>query len=300
VSAGVGDLQQQLEGIATRLNGTLGLAVSVLVTGDRYAVNADALFPMASVFKVPLLVHLFRLADAGHLRLAERVTLRAEDQTQGSGVLKELLPGARLALADLAMLMTIVSDNTATDLLYGRVGGGDAITAAMARLGLHHIAVRMDCRTLLNVATGLPPADYQPETVAALRERLLQAQFDYRGPAFAATLENSCATPADMVRLFTLIERREAAAPASCEQMLAMLLRQQLNERIPLLLPRPFKVAHKTGTLGTTRNDAGLIYLPNGDPIVFCAFAKDVPTRQWEQGDRCIAEAALAVYTAYA
>jgi beta-lactamase class A len=293
-------LQRRLERIASTLDGTFGLAVAVLATDERYEINADALFPMASVFKVPLLVRLHQLAEEGQLRLTDLVTLRAEDQTAGSGVLKELLPGAQLTLADLAMLMTIVSDNTATDLLYSRVGGGEAITAAMGRLGFHHIAVRMDCKTLLNVATGLPASDRRPETVEVLRERLRHARFDYDGLAFAATLENSCATPNDMAGLLTLIERREAAAPASCEQMLTTLLRQQLNERIPFLLPRPFKVAHKTGTLGTTRNDAGIIYLPDGAPIVFSAFTKDVPTSRWQEGDRCIAEAALAVYTAYA
>jgi beta-lactamase class A len=294
------DLQSRLERIADAADGTMGLAVLVPGAGESFRINAGELFPMASVFKLPLLVHLFHLAEAGGIGLTDYEDLRAEDQAPGSGVLKELLPGARVSVWDLAVLMTIVSDNTATDILYARVGGGEAITATMERLGLRRVAVRMDCKSLLNVAVGLDPGDRRPETLAEVKERLRQARFDYAGPAFRASLEGNCATPDDVAQLLALIERRAAATPGSCDQMIDVLLRQQLNERIPLRLPRPFKVAHKTGTLGTTRNDAGIVYLPNGDPIVICALTKGVPVHRWQEGDSCIAEAALAVYTAYA
>lgn len=293
-------LQNRLDRLAAALPGTFGLAVHVLKTGEQFQINAGELFPLASVFKVPLLVRLFHLVDAGEIRLTDMVELRAEDKSPGSGVLKEFLPGARVSVRDLAMLMTIVSDNTATDILYGMVGGGDAITAAMRRLAIDHVAVTMDCKMLLQIAAGTHGTGYGPAAQAETVERLRHARFDYTGLAFESSLRANCATPAAMAALLALIERREAASPDSCDQMLDMLRRQQLNDRIPMLLPRPFKVAHKTGTLGTTRNDAGVIYLPNGDPIVFCAFDKDVSPADWQAGDRCIAEAAQAVYAAYA
>ena len=47
-----------------------------------------------------------------------------------------LEPGAVLSIKDLLTLMIIVSDNTATDLLYDKVGGPEAVTALMRQYGL--------------------------------------------------------------------------------------------------------------------------------------------------------------------
>ena len=47
--------------------------------------------PTASVFKLPLLVEVFRQAEAGALDLDERVTLRAEDVVMGSGILRDFV-----------------------------------------------------------------------------------------------------------------------------------------------------------------------------------------------------------------
>ncbi|MFZ5823080.1 MAG: serine hydrolase [Bacillota bacterium] len=293
-------LRDRLEEIAANLDGTLGLAVRVLKTGEEYRINDQELFPLASVFKVPLLVELFRQMEQGGFSLETRVTLRAEDQSPGSGVLKEFLPGAQLSIWDLAVLMIIVSDNTATDMLYERIHGATSITRSMKALGLNHTAVPFDCKALLNVSVGLESADRSPDTMEEGRRRLKEGAFDYESVAFQCTLENNCTTPADMLELFTMIEQRAVVSPEACDKMIDILLRQQLNQRIPLLLPQPFKVAHKTGTVGTTRNDAGIIYLPSGDPVVFCAFTKGVDPTNWRAGDMAIAEAALAVYQEYA
>jgi beta-lactamase class A len=293
-------LRERLEQIAAKLDGTLGLAVRVLKTGEEFRINDQELFPLASVFKVPLLVELFRQMEQGRFNLETRLPLRAEDQSPGSGVLKEFRPGTALTIWDLAVLMIIVSDNTATDMLYGQIDGANTITPTMRSLGLQNIAVPFDCKGLLNDCVGLDAADRSPATIEEARRRLKEGAFDFSSVAFQCTLENNCTTPADLMELFTLIEKRAVVSPAACDQMIDILLRQQLNQRIPLLLPQPFKVAHKTGTVGTSRNDAGIIYLPNGDPVILCAFTKDVDPANWQAGDTAIAEAALAVYEAYA
>lgn len=293
-------LRERLEAIAEGLDGTLGLAVRVLKTGEEFRINDQELFPLASVFKVPLLVELFRQIEQGRFTLETRLPLRAEDQSPGSGVLKEFRPGAELTIWDLAVLMIIVSDNTATDMLYALVEGAATVTATMRSFGLQNIAVPFDCKGLLNNSVGLDASDRSPATLEEARRRVKEGAFDYDSVAFQATLENNCTTPADMLELFTLMEQRDLISAAACDQMIDILLRQQLNQRIPLLLPQPFKVAHKTGTVGTSRNDAGIIYLPNGDPILFCAFTKGVDPKKWQAGDNAIAEAALAVYQEYA
>ena len=53
----------------------------------------------------------------------------------GSGVLQDLDPGLEPTIRDLAILMTVVSDNQGTDLLYNIVGT-ERIHAALDGLGL--------------------------------------------------------------------------------------------------------------------------------------------------------------------
>jgi beta-lactamase class A len=289
---------QRLHAIAGKLDGTLGLAVHVPKTGETFGHNEHELFPMASVFKIPLLVELFNQIEQGKLDLATRFELRAEDLSAGSGVLKEFRPGAVVSLWDLAVLMIIVSDNSATDLLYRLIDGRRTITSTMRRLGLERIAVPFDCQALLTASVGLDPSDRSLEQRQRVRDRLAARQFDLASIAFQDTLENNCATPNEMLRLLVQTEARQAISRTASDSIIDILLRQQLNQRIPLLLPRETKVAHKTGSLFDVANDAGIIYLPNGDPIIFCAFTKRVPPAKWRDADLAIAEAALEVYQA--
>ncbi len=292
-------LMKRLEKIASTLDGTLGLAVRDSKTGEECRINDQQVFPTASVFKLPLLVELLNQVEQGKVRWSDRIQLLEKHPSPGSGVLKEFLPGATVSIWDLAVLMIVLSDNTAADILYELVDGSNTITRTMQRLGLRHTTVVLDCKGLLNLSVGLDPNDRGQATLSITRDRLREGRFDLDGIAFQPSPSNNCSSPADMLELVSLILQGKVVSPTACTTILDLLLRQQLNERIPLLLPRPFQVAHKTGTLATVRNDVGVIYLPDGSPIIFCAFEKDVNPRNWRQGDMAIAEAALATYEAF-
>jgi beta-lactamase class A len=286
--------------IASGLDGRLGLSVQSVKTGETFGLNEHELFPMASVFKVPLLVELYNQIEQGTIDLASRVELRAEDQIRGSGVLREFRPGAVLSLWDLAVLMIIVSDNSATDLLFRHINGAQTITRTMRHLGLGNTTVPFDCQGIFYSMVGLDPADRRPEQSELVRSRLEARQYDLGSAACQDTLDNNCTTPDDARRLFALIETRQAISRTASDGIIDILLRQQLNQRIPWMLPWPTRVAHKTGTLSIgVANDAGIIYLPGGDPIIFCAFTKHVPLAKWRDADIAIAEAARVVYEAY-
>src|SRR5690606_14639683 len=74
-------------------------------------------------------------ADAGALDPAEWWTLGDHHRVDGTGVLRHLQAGARLTLLDLATLMIVVSDNTATNALIDRLGMA-SIQVTISRLGL--------------------------------------------------------------------------------------------------------------------------------------------------------------------
>src|SRR5439155_8803283 len=73
-------------------------------------------------------------AEAGRLSWTETICLREESRVPGSGVLRELHAGLEVTLEDLARLMIVVSDNTATNLLIDRIGTG-VVNDYLASLG---------------------------------------------------------------------------------------------------------------------------------------------------------------------
>lgn len=128
--------QRQLDSVAAAAPGVVGVAVEDLSTGDTFAVNDSLLFPQASAIKVAVLLELVRRADAGALALSERVELRSAHRVGGSGVLRLFADrGSTLSLHDLAVLMVVLSDNTATNLLIERVGTAN-VNRTLATLGL--------------------------------------------------------------------------------------------------------------------------------------------------------------------
>ncbi len=128
-------LQADLEEVVEAYEGVAGLHVVDLVTGDRFAVRDELVFPQASAIKVPILLELFRRAEEDPGLLRRRVELTDEVRTGGSGVLQVLTDGgSALSLEDYAIYMILHSDNTATNVLIDALGM-DAINRLSASLG---------------------------------------------------------------------------------------------------------------------------------------------------------------------
>src|SRR6266704_2559929 len=112
----------RLEGNITRItrsvNANWGIYIKCLETGETIAINADQQMDTMSVIKIPLMAEVFRQIEAGKFKLSDRVPYTAETRRPGTGVIRSLDPGVQLTVKDLLTLMIIVSDNTATDLIY--------------------------------------------------------------------------------------------------------------------------------------------------------------------------------------
>lgn len=222
--------------------GEVGLLVTDLAGRELFALNPDQSLPAASTIKVPLLVQALEAAQAGRLDLGERVTLRPEDRVPGSGVLHELDPGLALTWRDVLTLMTVVSDNTATNLLIERLGV-EAVGAWLAQHGL--------TGTRLVGPLQLPP------------ERQNEAQ--RRG-------ERSRTTARDQVRLLGRLARGELLDPPHTELALSILSRQQFRDLLARHVPRDtagellYRVASKSGELRGVHHDVGVLFTPR--PLV--------------------------------
>ena len=117
--------------ISQSINAKWGIYLKCLETSEEIAINADEQMDTMSVIKIPLMVESFRQIGEGKFKLTDRIPLRNEDKRPGTGIIRSLDEGVQLTIKDLLTLMIIVSDNTATDLMFNQVGGIEPVNALM-------------------------------------------------------------------------------------------------------------------------------------------------------------------------
>ena len=264
-------IQSRIEEVLAPLGIEVGFSATHLPSGESVAINPHLLFPTASVYKIPVMVEVYRQADEGRFAISDRLELRDAQRIIGSGVLQKLDGGLAPTIRDLVMLMIIISDNTATHMLQELVGSA-AVTATMRRLGLRDINVALSMPALFAHGYGLapePPPDY-----AAMQTASRTRDMDYAGLSFARSAANTTSSAADMAALCAMILQAKAGTAASCADMMTILRAQQLRERVPRLLPTG-AVGNKTGTFRKIRNDAGVILRDDTDAISFGLFTYD-------------------------
>ncbi|MBA2306407.1 MAG: class A beta-lactamase [Acidobacteria bacterium] len=299
---GLESLAREVERLSEGSSGLVGLTALHVESGRRLALRGGERFPMASTFKVPVAVELLRRVDAGEVSLDEMVTLRPRNLHPGSGTVTGLLnkPGVSLSIRNLLELMLLISDNSATDLLLERAGGAAAVTERMKALGLDGISVS---RPTLNLIAdwigvkGLPPdSDWSPELWRRLFEAVPEADRKAAAAAFDKDPRDT-ATPNSMVDLLAKIHKKSLHKPETAELLLDIMRRCQTGElRLKGLLPNGSVVAHKTGTIGGTTNDVGIMTLPQGAGHVAIAVFVKSSTKPVAEREKVIAQLSRAVH----
>ena len=287
-------LVERIREAAEAFDGVLGVSVRHLGTGEEASVNGDELFPTASVFKVPVLVELYRQVDSGRMDLDEKVLLLEKDMVPGSGILKELSEGLVLSVGDLINLMMILSDNTATDIITEKVGL-ENVKAMLGGLGFEKTKIVADCRNILFDLVGLNDVPDEEKTMELYREAASASLG--RGSWSLGVEGNDVTTPGEMTRLLGMIAGGEAASRGSCDAILEIMGRCQTGGyRLPKYLPSgAVKIAHKTGSLPGIRNDCGVVTLKeSGESYVISCFTKD--TGDVYGAEEAIARASKNVY----
>lgn len=232
--------------------------------------EADAPVVTGSVLKVPVLTDYVRRVEAGDVDPRQRIQVAAGSVTEGSTGLSVFSDDVTISLRDLATSMITVSDNGATDLLIGMLGV-DHINATMAALGLPGTVLTGDCRSLF-----------------ASMER----EFDASGPALARALASATAeriaamdvctpartcrsTPAESTRLLQLLWTDAAAGRGACAEARRILGLQVWPHRLAAGFPRDdVTISGKTGTIGTVRNEVGVVEYPDGQRIAIGVFLR--------------------------
>jgi beta-lactamase class A len=294
-------LHREITRLAQGAGGVVGVAALHLETGRRVAVNGSEAFPMASSYKLPIAVRLLHQIDHGEMSLDRMVQIQQNRLSPGSGTLSDLFtqPGVVLSVRNLLELMLLISDNTATDLLLGLAGGGGAVTARMRELGIDGIRVDRPTKQLIADWLGVAGSTDSQWTLEEFREQTRAVKPEERQTA-AKRFDGDprdTATPDATVTLLERLYRQQALNRESTDLLLDIMRRCRTGDaRLKGLLPTGTEVAHKTGTIGGTTNDVGIITLPDGAGHVAIAVFVKSSDKEVAARERAIAEIARAVH----
>lgn len=243
-------LQRAIEQVTRSVNATWGIYMKSLDTGEEIAIDADRQMETMSTIKIPLMIEVLEQVKAGKFSLQDKYTLNKDDVQPGTGTIQRLDPGAVMTVKDLLTMMIIVSDNTATEVLYRMVGGIGPVNRRMEALGLKQ------------TRAVSPPGVWFP----ALRAAASTETF-YR----EAKTPFGLSTPREMGRLLEMMERGTLVDKPASDLMLQIMRGQVYRSRIPRYLSG-YRVPHKTGDfLPYVGDDVGVLE-SQGHAIVLSIF----------------------------
>ena len=274
-------LAERWRGIAAETDGTVGAAVLDLRSGQLVSLHGDERFPLASVCKLPIAVHILAMVDEGKLSRSASIEVVKRDVTLNVSEVGHRWPAQRrFPLDELLLLMVSKSDNTAVETLY-RIGGGEAAITARLR-GWRLDGIRIDRSER---ECGKDASDSMRRFIADPRDT---------------------GTPEGTVRLLQRLFHGDLLSASSTARLAEILEATTTGAgRIKGLLPTGVVVAHKTGTTGTagrlngSTNDVGVITLPKGAGQLALAVYLKGSTRDLPAREMAIARIAKAAFDSF-
>ena len=187
--------------------------------------NVDTSMPLASIFKLYVLLAVADAVKAGTLTWDEQLVITTFDKAVGSAGFNDLKPGDRVSVRDAAQQMISASDNMATDMLMSRLGTG-AVERALVAAGHHDPASMTPFPTaheLFSIGWGKPDVRQQWKTASQSRRAEMLAYTNSvpyepdpmltRAPASAYGIE-WYGTPMDICRAHAALQAA-ATGPAA-------------------------------------------------------------------------------------
>lgn len=232
-------------------NGNIGVYVKNLKSGKSVSINADTIFPTASIVKVPILLGIMDRLERGELKYDQELVYKDSLLYEGEDMLGSFKSGEKIALKKVLMLMLTTSDNTASLWLQSLAGTGTRINQLLDSLGFSN--TRVNSRT---------PGRENNRTLYGWGQT----------------------TPREMGTLLELIYKNEIFSPAACERMMRSLGRNYWDENEAISqIPPYIEVFSKNGCVDASRSEVLLVNAPH-NPYIFCIFTKNNKDIKW-QGD---------------
>ena len=296
--------QQEIERIAKKSNGIVGVYARHLESDQILTHNAEEPFPMASTYKIGMAIKLLQHVEKGDFSLDQMIELTPEDLSPGSGMLTPHLPhpGLALSIYNLLETMMTLSDNTATDKILTLIDGPQAVTEWLHSIGIKGMRIDRPTKSILCDAFGIPRPEgkWSLQTFQDQVKKSTEEAHQTAARTFIADPQDT-STPSAMVSLLTQLHRNELLCEENTALLIDVMKRCQTGEdRINGLLPPKTIVAHKTGSIRRVAiNDAGFIITPNTGPIALAIFTKSAKDKDFIKVIDCEQTAAHVARTVY-
>jgi len=226
------------------IDANVSVVIKNLNNDELIQINQNNVFPSASTIKLVIMSELLQQVKENKLSLDQTIVLTDKMKISGDGILKELNTGHEFTLQEILVLMIIISDNMATNILIDMVGVDNVNTMAQ-KLGLRRTRLQRKMMDSVSAECG--------------RDNYTSAH--------------------DMFHILELIYKGENIDKYYSSIMLDILKKQQVSGRLNLYLPKDIVIAHKTGGLDKLEHDVGIIYLPNCEYII-CVLTNQLKTNK--------------------
>lgn len=242
-------LQRQIEETINGFGGNIGVYIKNLKNGKIAAVNADTVFPTASMVKIPILVGIMDKLNRGELTYHQELTYKDSLLYDGVDILGSFKNGEKIELSKVLMLMLTMSDNTASLWLQSLAGGGTRINQLMDSLGF--MVTRVNSRT--------PGRE-------SVRNEYGWGQ----------------TSPREMATLMEKIVDGKVINPERSARMLRLLGRNYWDEESVSQIPSDVFVASKNGAVNESRSEVMFV---NGRSAryLFCVCTKNIKDQSWNE-----------------
>jgi beta-lactamase class A len=246
-------LNRAIVEILAQTTGDFAVAFKNLKNGDTLFINADNIFHAASTMKTPVMIELYRQAEAGNFTMDDYLIITNEFKSivDGSAYTMDVNNdsedelyakiGSKITIRELIYQMITSSSNLATNILI-ELAGADEVTRSMRALGAADIVVLRGVEDLKAFDLGM----------------------------------NNTTTAYDLLLIMETIATGSSVSAKASAAMEKILLDQHFNAIIPAKLPANVKVAHKTGSITGVQHDSGIIILPGGDKYILVLLSKNL------------------------
>ena len=244
-------IQRRIEALIREFNGDIGVYVKNLRNNKEVSINADTIFPTASMVKVPILIGVIDKINKAELGYHQELQYNDSLLYDGVDILGSFKSDEKIELSKLIMLMLTMSDNTASLWLQRLAGTGTYINQVLDSMGFK--ATRVNSRT--------PGRE-------ANRTRYGWGQ----------------TTPREMATIMEKIVRGKIINPERSAQMLRLLGRNYWDENAISQIPADVFVASKGGAVDESRSEV-LFVNSHGARYIFCICTKNNRDQSWNESN---------------
>ncbi|WP_276374408.1 serine hydrolase [Chryseolinea sp. H1M3-3] len=240
-------LTQKLQSLVSGFKGDVGIYVRNLKTGKTVTINADSIFPTASMVKIPITIGVFEKIENGLLAYDSILTYYDSLLYPGEDILGSFKNGEKISLSKTLMLMITTSDNTASLWCQQLAGTGADINAWLEKNGYHH--TRVNSRT----------------------------------PGRETNRSNygwGQTTPREMGELLVSIREGKVVSARASERIYRNLIRIYWDGESLSQIPPYIQAASKQGAVDRSKSEVVLVNAPHGD-YVFCVITKNQEDQRW-------------------